>query len=160
MPYQVRALVLAKLREVLGLEPVAPALPTAGLPEVVLPVIDVAPVLRQSRVLDAEATATAGQSGNLWVHTVPNGERWHLVIVRAVRRSGDNTFGHIVMASQASGYQIYLTPTSGGLTDLYIRFEVPIPLEEGDTLGVVLDGAGTTDSVVGMAILYWREQLF
>jgi len=116
---------------------------------------DVDALLREPRGVSNTEAATAAQATVRVTNTVPAGKRWYVYAINHARTSGDNTFSRVVLRDSSRGLDITISTFAAG-TSNQERLEMPYPMDAGDTIGVLMDGAGVAAS--NIRGLLWVEE--
>jgi len=127
---------------------------------VIQPTTDVGQLLQVPGIVEGVSAAVSGGATAVALClTVPVGKRFSFQVVRASRKSGDNTIDAIKMFDASAGEDMTLYSFSSS-TDELIRLPQPIRMDELDSLRVSTTGAGSGSSTFAVAVWCESESAF
>lgn len=135
------------------LEDEPPGLRGAGLSKQIY-LISNADQLLETHIVSVQSSESqsAGASGLKAVSTVPVGKRWFVRAFRMARASGDNQWDSIAIKDSVSNTDITWDKTANQTEQIFITFN-PFYMEQGDFIGVGLDGTGSSATVIQGEVL-------
>jgi hypothetical protein len=127
---------------------------------VIQPTTDVGQLLQVPGQVQGTSAAVGGGVATVALClTVPSGKRFSFQVVRASRKSGDNTIDAIKMFDASTGLDMTLYSFSAS-TDELIRLPQPLRMDELDSLRVSTTGAGSATSTWAVAVWCESEDAF